>query len=122
MESPADTASIPAPDTPAIPTGTRSSPAPINSFHEVDARFCELENGVLGYHCPWCGLGIITRMGELACRIFRHGETRGRQLSPHANKERCAAARADPATVGCCNPYRIRQEGDRYVVEKCGWI
>lgn len=83
---------------------------------------CETDNNSLIYKCPHCECYLLTVISELACCIFRHGFYNTAQINPHASKEECDQLASDPNVIGCCKPFKIIREQDKYYVTVCEYI
>ncbi len=71
--------------------------------------------------CPHCHGTVIIE--EVNCAIFRHGTLKtGEQVPPHSSKEECDNLVEKKEIYGCGRPFRIRQEGDTWIAEDCGYI
>ncbi len=85
---------------------------------------CDIVDNFLIYKCPHCDMHCITAIGDLNCRIFRHGYNiiTNAQINPHAPQAECELHANDPNTKGCCKPFQIVSVGSVYYVEKCEYI
>jgi len=72
--------------------------------------------------CPHCKDSV--EIVKLNCRIFRHGVfiNTGKQMNPHASKEKCDKYVAEKRIYGCGKPFQIVVEGDEYKVVVCDYI
>lgn len=100
----------------------------------ADKSICHMENNILEFICPHCSNWIEVPLSDLACRIFRHGyfiEYISKQplvyklinqIPPHATEVECSAFLSNPNIIGCCKPFQIISDGDKYKVIQCGYI
>jgi hypothetical protein len=72
--------------------------------------------------CPHCNDFIIIE--QINCGIFRHGilKSHNTQINPHASKEECEYFINNGLIYGCGLPFRIIQEGNKFVIEICEYI
>ena len=85
---------------------------------------CILDNDMLIYPCPHCGLLCTTAIKELACHIFRHGYdvVRKSQIPPHASLLECDKFANTKGVFGCCRPYKIIKKNQYYYADVCDYI
>lgn len=72
--------------------------------------------------CPHCNEFIIIK--QINCGIFRHGtlKSNNRQINPHASKAKCEYFINNGLIYGCGKPFKIIQEGDKFIIEICEYI
>ncbi len=93
---------------------------------------CVLENSLLLFSCPHCNDSIQVAIADLNCKIFHHGfyvEKCGEkiinllnQIPPHEKKEVCEELAKKNNIIGCCKPFQIILNDNKYKVEKCDYI
>jgi len=83
------------------------------------------EDGFYFFECPHCGSGVLVKMGETNCKIFRHAvyAHSGRQIGPHTSQKRCDRLFSEGRIVGCAKPFLFvfDSENGNYVTP-CGYI
>jgi hypothetical protein len=72
--------------------------------------------------CPNCNDYIVIE--KINCGIFRHAtlKTNNAQINPHASKQECDYYINNELIYGCGKPFRIIQEGDKFVIQICEYI
>jgi len=73
-------------------------------------------------NCPNCNDIVIIE--KIKCGIFRHAtyKTTGKQVNPHANKDRCEYLTRNNKVNGCCKPFRILKNNSDIEVVICDYI
>lgn len=84
----------------------------------------ELVDGFYNFPCPHCNGTIIVKENEINCAIFRHAilKKNGKQINPHASKEKCDSFIEKKLVYGCAKPYRMVKVHKGWKVEKCDYI
>ena len=75
--------------------------------------------------CPHCEDPVLIK--KINCGIFRHGviKTTGKQVSPHANRERCDTLIREKLIYGCGKPFQIirnASDDNSYKIQICDYI
>ena len=73
--------------------------------------------------CPHCKDPIIIM--KINCGIFRHGVMikTGKQIDPHADKQKCEQLIKDNLIYGCGKPFKITKLKDNELnIEICDYI
>jgi hypothetical protein len=72
--------------------------------------------------CPNCKDFVI--IDELNCMIFRHGVfiKDNKQINPHENKELCDKYIKENLIYGCGKPFKLIQQQEKYIAQKCDYI
>ena len=71
--------------------------------------------------CPHCWGMVQLPKKQLNCRIYRHALYKtGRQVSPHAKKERIEKLLREGKIIGCGMPFKFNDFTKN--IEKCDWI
>ena len=73
-------------------------------------------------NCPHCGEYVIIE--KVNCAIFRHAIkiSSGKQIDPHASKEKCDYYINNKKIYGCGKPYQIIKEGEIFKAIICDYI
>jgi hypothetical protein len=72
--------------------------------------------------CPNCSFSIIIE--KINCSIFRHAVfiSNGEQVPPHLNKEECEILIKKKLIYGCCKPFRLIKNNNKYQAVICDYI
>lgn len=75
------------------------------------------------FNCPQCNDEIIVFKNELNCRIFRHAiyKNNYQQVNPHLSKLECDKLVETDSIYGCCKPFEIIYENNKFLAIKCDY-
>lgn len=97
----------------------------------------------LYFDCPNCGFFAEVEKKFVNCGIFRHAYffipapdpprfatmvdppksyRFTTMVEPHLPKEMCETLLREGKVLGCCKPFRLKRDGDKWVVEACDYI
>ena len=79
-----------------------------------------MENFII--KCPHCKKFILIE--QINCAIFRHGvyKTNNEQVNPHLNELDCDNLIKNKMVYGCCLPFKIIKENDKYIAVICEYL
>ena len=82
-----------------------------------------IDNDILIFNCPHCQDEIIVLSKEINCKIFRHAifKNNFEQVDPHLCKEECDKLVENKMIYGCCKPFEIIVENNKYFVIQCNY-
>jgi hypothetical protein len=82
------------------------------------------ENNNLFVKCPHCEGMMELPINELNCRIFRHGvlKCNTQQVNPHLSKQECDNLVQHDLVFGCCRPFIIVVNENKYYINICDYI
>ncbi len=72
--------------------------------------------------CPHCQCQI--EIDQVNCAIFRHGAYihNNEQIPPHSSKAECDRLVHQGQAIGCCKPFRLVKEGEKWIAVACNYI
>lgn len=72
-------------------------------------------------NCPHCN--ILIYVEKLNCGVFRCGIIKKsmQQIPPHADEKTCLKFKSNNQIYGCGNPFRIKNTGSEFIIEKCDY-
>ena len=72
--------------------------------------------------CPHCKKYIFIE--KINCAIFRHAvyKSNNEQVNPHLNKIECQKLIENNLVYGCCLPFKIIEENNKFIAIICDYI
>ena len=83
-----------------------------------------LEGDYYTFECPHCRNFVQVHKNEINCRIFRHAVYKNSliQVNPHEKKDNCVRLFETGQVFGCCKPFMLVRQTDKYIVKECDYI